>query len=891
MVVITGFSSLVEIVDVIANVIVWIGGPTSSVCAQGLIEAGTYLRHDAVTAHALVTIGAVVLLATLAVVAHRSIVRLRRLPGAAATPTDGAFAEPSQTVGMDVRWTLARPSAVEITSGDELRELGAVLGAMAAQMQTKAREQRQIRDMIAAERDLADSVLKVAGGRILVIVLDQAGRIVQFNRACQSTTGYRSAEVEGKRVSELFLPPEEIEFAAPAFGERAVSAPELTPPRSFVCTWIARDGMRRHIAWSNASTIDMATGSTYVIATGLDITDRKTAEAELREAQERFRLAFDNAPIGMCLVSLDGRFVQVNRTLVEMLDRSENDLLDLSVIEVVHPSDVTATLRTIANMRRGQTYASQDDIRYLHANGRVVWARVCTSVIRRDNGEPLYCLTQVQDVTARRAAEERVAQQTFHDPLTDLPNRASLIEQLQLELNRGRRRNSLTGLLYADLDGFKIINDSLGHNVGDEVLREVARRLQSGIHSSDTVARFGSDEFAILCRDVPNQHYLVDMAKRLADSVSMPIVVEGRRELVVSTSIGIAFGESADWDADRLVRNANVALYQAKAGGRNGCRLFDESLSRYVVDRTRIEEGLQEGLRDGLFELHFQPIVELTNNHVIAAEALLRLNHPKLGLLMPGTFIEIAEDSGLIAPIGTWVLREACRQLARWREVYNGGYEQLYVSVNVSARQVARPDLADAVAHALAESHLPPQSLALELTESALIDVDVGALRTLERIRDMGVRLGIDDFGTGYSSLLYLKRLPVSFVKIDRSFVSGLAPNPTDREIVTAVVRLAQALGLATIAEGVETLEQVAVLRDLDCDLAQGFLFGPPKTGPPDVAGPSTSLPEPRRYALARSGAWPWTSGSTRSRCSCPEKTTPAPERPAESQPPDDGPG
>jgi diguanylate cyclase (GGDEF)-like protein/PAS domain S-box-containing protein len=786
---------------------------------------------------------------TFAVEIRRSIVRsLQRLAGVAGGSADRAVPGPAPTA--DARQGAGRGgqhAALEITSSDELTEFAATFSTMTQQMRARARQQRQVRDMIAAQRDLVDSVLEIAGSLILIVVLDRDGRIVQFNRACESTTGYRSSEVEGKLVSELFLPAEEVEYAAAAFGERVASVPEPEFPRSFVCTWIGRDGTRHQIAWSTAVVTDRRDGSAHIIATGLDVSDRRAAEAELREARERFRLAFDNAPIGMCLIGMDGRFVQVNRALTEMLGRSEAELLTLNVTEVAYPGDVQATLQTISNMRNGQTHAGHDEIRYLRADGRVVWARMSVSLVHRDSGEPLYYLAQIQDITARRAAEERLAQQALLDPLTGLPNRTLFMEQLQLELDRGRGRDNLTGLLYADLDGFKMINDSLGHNLGDNVLREVARRVQSEIRSSDTVARFGSDEFVILCPAVPDQAYLIEMAKRLADSVSRPMLVDGRRELVISTGIGIAVGESAGLDADRLVRNAKVALYQAKAGGRNGCRIFDESLSRYVIDRARIEEGLREGLRDGHFVLHFEPIVDLTTRRVVAVEALVRLNDPELGLMMPGAFIEIAEESGLIAPIGTWVLREACRRLASWRSADEQTYDRLRVAVNVSARQVARGDLADIVAGALAESHLPPQALALELTESALMEADVGALRMLEQIRDMGVRLGIDDFGTGYSSLLYLKRLPVSFIKIDQSFVSGLAPNPTDREIVTAVVRLGRALGLATVAEGVESPEQLAVLQDLGCDQAQGYLFGPAATGPPpDLLQPSMGLREPR---------------------------------------------
>ena len=530
------------------------------------------------------------------------------------------------------------------------------------------------RRMVAAEHDLVDSVPEVAGRSILVAVLDRDGRIVHFNRACESTTGYSLADVEGRLVSELFLPPEDIEYAA-AFGEGAASAEEYPLPNSFVCTWIDREEKRHHIAWSNDALVDGPDG-TRVIAIGIDITDRRAAKAELREAQERFRLAFDNAPIGMCLVRLDGRFVQVNRALCEILGRSEPELLRLGVTEVTHLGDLRTTLQAIANVGTGQAHAYHDEIRFLHADGRIVWALMSVSPVCRDSGEPLYYLIQIQDITARRAAEERLAQQALHDPLTGLLNRAALMEQVQLELNRGHHRDGLTGILCADLDGFKVINETLGSFVGDQVLREVAGRLQSGVGSSGTVARFGGDKFIILCRDLPNECELLNLARRLADSVSAPMIVD-RREIVVTISVGLATDESGDLNADRVVRNADIAMYRAKAGGRNECRIFEEPFRQYFLDCARIEDALRLGLRDDHFVLHFQPIVDLKTHRVVAVESLLRLNNPKLGLMMPGTFIEIAEESGLIVPIGAWVLEHACRELANWRNENDRTYDRL----------------------------------------------------------------------------------------------------------------------------------------------------------------------------------------------------------------------
>jgi diguanylate cyclase (GGDEF)-like protein/PAS domain S-box-containing protein len=556
---------------------------------------------------------------------------------------------------------------------------------------------------------------------------------------------------------------------------------------------------------------------------------------EQRRTRQHLQSAFDNAQIGMCGVRLDGQLVRVNNALCRMLGRSERELLSLGVTDVIHPGDARAILRMFAGLGGSGTRACHDEIRLRDAGGRTVHALLSISCAGPDNDGSLCYLMQVQDVTARRAAEERLAQQAFHDPLTRLPNRAALMEQLQRELSRSDIGAGLTGVLCADLDGFKMINARLGSAAGDRVLREVAHRLKATIGSSGTVARFGDDEFTVLCRDLLSQRDLLSLAGRLADSVSAPMVVDGR-EIVVTMSVGAATSQPGDQDADGLVRKADVAMSQAKVGGRNGCRIFEKSFSQYVLDWARIETGLRQGLRDDHFVLEFQPIVDLTTARVVAVESLLRLDHPGLGLMMPGSFIEIAEKSGLIGPIGAWVLHEACRTLARWRSDDLRAHD-LLLTVNVAAQQVVWADLADTVASALAEGRVPAQSLALELTESTLMETDIEALRVLERLRDMGVRIGIDDFGTGYSSLVYLKRLPVDFVKIDRSFVSGLAPGSPDREIVAAIVGMGHALGLTTVAEGVETHEQLMLLQDIGCDRAQGHLFGRARVRMPDLAG------------------------------------------------------
>jgi len=460
------------------------------------------------------------------------------------------------------------------------------------------------------------------------------------------------------------------------------------------------------------------------------------------------------------------------------------------------------------------------------ADGSDVWIRDEMTVVfdRQTGADPLF-FGVFLDVSDRKRMEVELERLALYDPLTGLPNRALFGDRLRHVLAR-RDRDSATAVYFLDLDRFKRINDSLGHGAGDEVLREVAERLAAVVRPEDTVARFGGDEFTVLCESVGGVLEAVTIADRLQRPLRQPLRAGGA-ELRLSASIGVALVEADDnGDGQHLIEDADAAMYRAKERGGARTELFDSAMRDNAVSAMRIEQELQRALEQGELRVYYQPGVDLATGQVVGAEALVRWEHPERGLIAPDRFLGVAEETGLIVPLGMWVLGETCRHLAEWQSRPETAH--LHLSVNLSARELTHPDLVSSVLGCVRESGVDPHSLTIEVTEStAMVDGDSG-FRALRDLSSEGIRVAIDDFGTGYSSLEQLRRMPVDIVKVDRSFVSGMAADSTDREIVAAVVGMGRALKLCVVAEGVETPEQAELLRELGCDIGQGYLYAKP---------------------------------------------------------------
>lgn len=556
-----------------------------------------------------------------------------------------------------------------------------------------------------------------------------------------------------------------------------------------------------------------------------DITERKAAEEGLQQSEERYWAVIERTSEGACLLDLATRRVlEANRALETMLGFEpggmKGRLADDFVVE--DEEDMAQTLREIS--LRGSLAARER--RYRCSDGSALEVEASGTLI--SYGDRSVACTIIRDVIGRKRLERELEHRAFHDELTGLPNRALFTEQLAGALARADRRGSLA-VLFLDLDNFKFVNDSLSHEAGNRLLVEVAGRLRSCLRRTDSTARMGGDEFTVLVEDVDGAERAVDAGERIFRTLREPFVLDGR-ELLATFSIGIALSGSEADTPEELLRNADTAMYRAKEGGRARYEISEASMNERALERLELETDLRRAVERNEIRVYYQPKVVVRTGEIHGIEALARWLHPQRGFVSPASFIHVAEETDLISAIGQRVLEQACEQARLWQERYEGAPRT--VSVNLSARQFQSPNLVQSIRTALLRSGLEPGSLLLEITETVMVDDTLANAETLRSLKELGVRLAVDDFGKGDSSPAYLKRLPVDVLKIDRSFVSGSGETTGDMALVEAIMSFARALGLSVTAEGVETAGQLAELREMGCDLAQGFYLSRPLSAP-----------------------------------------------------------
>jgi diguanylate cyclase (GGDEF)-like protein/PAS domain S-box-containing protein len=686
------------------------------------------------------------------------------------------------------------------------------------------------REVLVISRDVTELAERerrlLAGQSRLQLVLEDApvgmaevtfdGTLVSANAAWAKLTGRAPGELVGSNYLDLLHPDERPavleDLAARAAGRQTETRLErrlVRPDGSIV--WVV-----------GAKSVLCPAGEGRILVQMVDVTSERARRAATEEARARMAALIEHGADMIAVLDAELHLVYASPAYLSSLGVGAEAEYGTTPEGRLHPDDfgrVTAALRTLAR-RPGDVATYEARLRQGDAGWRALEVTASNQL-----ANPLIggLVVNGRDVTARAEAARQLVYEAKHDALTGLANRTLFMDELAAALGRARRNGGLCVLVLLDMDKFKLVNDNLGHGTGDEFLVTTAERLRAVLRPSDMLARVGGDEFAVLAESLPDMAMAVDIAERARRAVSQPVVLRGH-DITVSCSAGVTV--SGRHRAEVLFQEADIALYRAKDRGRDRWEIYDQDMRALARRRLQEEERLRAALQGDGVTVVYQPIVDLSTGHVLGTEALARLKGPQGRLVGPDGFIGVAEDSGLIVPLGTAVLDQACAQQAEWGLSEPGTFQT--VAVNVSARQLAGRGLVDQVAATLSAHDVPPQALCLELTESALIDSTPSTRRTVEGLKALGALIALDDFGTGWSSLAYLRRFPIDMIKVDRSFVSGLGADDDDAEVVRAVISLGHALRLSTVAEGIETYEQLAFLRELGCDYGQGYLFGRP---------------------------------------------------------------
>lgn len=698
----------------------------------------------------------------------------------------------------------------------------------------RAEQGRAVAALAASEARFRALVEHSADGLVLV---DALGVITYSGPSTHRLLGYADSAILGRELLGYIHP--EDQAAAQASGVTAV------PPEDSVTSEVRVRHHDRSWRWLEITTTNLLTetGINAYVVNFRDITARRAA------AEDTARLAAivtssEDPIIGQ---SLDGVITSWNAGAERLYGYQAGAALGRRLGDFLSPPDLSEEGTTLLNaIAAGESVNRLETVRQ-HFDGTRIEVMVSISPIRDAHGRVTGAATIDRDITDRKRLERQLIQQAFHDSLTGLPNRALFLDRLAHALMRTPRQPGRVALLSLDLDRFKLVNDTLGHAVGDRLLVAVGERLQACLRPGDTLARFSGDEFAVLLEDLRQPTEASRVATRMIDALRPPFPIGGR-EVFITSSIGIAFRHaSAISSVEELLRQADIALYQSKANPTGEPVIFSPHLDAAAALRLGLETDLRRALSQEEFHLFYQPVVDLTTGSVSGVEALLRWRHPNRSELGPASFIPVAEDTGLIVAIGRWVLAEACREVMRWQQ--NPEAQPLKLFVNISAREFQEPDLVAHIANTLTATGLPPQQLCLELTETAVMEDVDQAINTLTTLKGLGIALSLDDFGTGYSSLGYLSRFPMDVLKVDRSFVAALPDDIGAEAIVRAIIALAHTLGLAVTAEGVETAAQLLHMQALGCQHVQGFYFAPPVS-----AGEVPALLGPARFRALLAG-------------------------------------
>ncbi len=680
----------------------------------------------------------------------------------------------------------------------------------------------------------AINYLNIAGS--IIVALDSSGRVTMVNQAGCRTLGCAGDELIGRDWIETLIPPEQREKTRDSF--QRMMRGETEPFASLEnFELLTKDGSTRLTSWHNAPIRNQRGEITGALCSGEDITQRVQVDKQVREDAEHQAANYINIA-GSIIVALDSsaRVTLINESGLGVFGYSRDEIMGEDWIETLIPQEQRDQIRTSFNRLIAgdvESFAHLENFELLTKDGSKRLTSWHNVPIRNQRGEITGALCSGEDITKRVQIEEelrdhkdRLVQLAHYDYLTKLPNRPLFQDRLKHAIAQAHRERSQVALLLLDLDRFKTINDTLGHPVGDQYLKVVANRLRGCMREGDTVARLGGDEFVVILHKVSSPRDAKVVAEKLLRDLARPVYV-GNNELKTTTSIGISFYPSGGGTVEELLKSADVAMYQAKEEGRNNFHFFTEDMNAKALEWLALETDLQQALDKGQLVVHYQPQYDLSTGVVVGMEALLRWQHPTRGLMEPGHFIPLAEETGQIVGIGNWVLRTACAQNLKWQQQ---GYTPIKMSVNISARQFQQKHLASSLDKILRETGLQAKHLALELKESIVMEEAEAAVFTLIELRCLGVSLVIDDFGLGYSSLNHLKRFPLDKLKIDGSFVRKVTSDANDAAITAATVALAHNMGLQVIAESVENETQADFLGKQGCDEAQGFFYSPPRT-------------------------------------------------------------